>query len=441
MDGFAVASSLTSSASPERPVKLRISHIMAAGDSVEYPVGKYPKNYAYSSSDRASREECVEIMTGARFPDATHPECDAVIKIEDVKVFEGMLRHLNGSNHCRYIEVTAPIDKKKNKRFKGSDIARGDIMITEGERVEPKHVMALASLGYGSIRVIRGIDQQKQDMKPACGGSGLRIGVMPTGSELVDKRYGDPEDGLKACEAQKNKVFNSNGPYLLAALQARLKSSTVQHLDIAKDTREDLKLKLAHAVSRMDVVITTGGVSMGKYDLVRSVLEDDFDATIVFHGVKVRPGLPVLCALVHMDNTCDSMPTPKMTAVFGLPGNPLASAMALRFFVVPYLAALGVSMVEEIPACCEVRLQSQATIPRPLDGAINGHIRRKPSHLRVFWLGHWSVGADLKPPTVDILDEQSSYKMRALLAANCWVEVPEGVDRVSDGESLRIYSL
>jgi molybdopterin molybdotransferase len=444
MDGFAVSSASTAAASKTNPIRFRISHVIAAGDGLDTPIQSKVATEGIKNHGTHIHGECIEIMTGARFPVLSHPELDAVVKIEDVVV----KRDSNDCDCCSaYIEVSVPVKKHQNRRFAGSDLAAGAPILGAGETVEPKHIMGLASVGYRDVRVVI-VDKREESSQPdsPIPTARIKIGVLSTGSELSDV-YEHPSDRRSRAHVVSTQTIpNSNGPYIVSSLLHMTTSVDVQYLGIAQDSEDALEAKLRFSLedSQMDIIIATGGVSRGKFDLVRPVLEQRLQAKVVFHGVKVRPGLPVLFAVLERDRGVPGGSQKRTTAFFGLPGNPIATAMALRFFVVPYLAALGHADIRGFSCQSAIRLQRKR-VPGPYHSPLQGiEARSKPTHLTCFWLSRTRLPSKSQlqaEPEIEILDDQASYKMASLLQANCWTEVPAGVESVSEGDKLIVHRL
>jgi molybdenum cofactor synthesis domain-containing protein len=446
MDGFAVESNLTVSASKASPVRLRISHVLAAGDKLNKSV---ESEGSCKVADRVPEMDgqCVEIMTGAQLPEITHPQLDAVVKIEDVEEIQCKGGSASGA---RYIEVYKPVGLCQNRRCAGSDLHIGAPIINAGETVEPKHIMALASVGYGDVEIVRRDCETKPHIRDhQTASSGLKIGVISTGSELADvfELVQNPKV-TDLCETGQI-IPNSNAPYLISRLKQVNPFLDVQYLGIAQDTEAALgdKFSLAFDHLQCDVVITTGGVSMGRFDLVRPVLEY-MGARVVFHGVNVRPGLPVLFAVLEPPASSPRDKPARMTAVFGLPGNPIATAMALRFFVIPYLAMMrkpstafsGPSPVLHVER--PISFQS-AQMPCRIRSPVTRR-REKPTHLNVFWLARRrnTLSESAKDAEmIEVLQDQASYKVGSLLRADCWIEIPAGIRVVNEGDQARVHEL
>jgi molybdopterin molybdotransferase len=447
MDGFAMCSSLTAHASSENPIRFRVVDFVAAGDSIS-------PHAARGVPKLGPDQVCVEIMTGARFPESTHPEIDAVIKIEDINVI-GDEPDCEGRNTqtSRFIVVSKPVLSAQNRRPAGSDFVKGEVLVYKEEIIEPRHIAALASLGISRIEVSSGPEKMAKVMDNGNVVEELRVGILPTGSELVDITLGPRRESDQRDDSEKTQIPDSNGPYLVSALRASGITAQIQHLGIADDAEEVLLTRISQAVhdQKLDVVVTSGGVSMGRFDLVRHIVETRMRGQVVFHGVKVRPGMPVFFALIKQDLGNGTGKASRTTAFFGLPGNPLAAAMALRFFVIPYLSILETGAFGGLGTICTIVLNNDAG-----SGTDSPHgqgnkdpkaacARRKPAHLVVCWLAKRKVdpagNEHIKPGLVSIVDDQASYKLRGLLQADCWVVAPAGVDTVCERDRLIVSPL
>jgi molybdopterin molybdotransferase len=226
--------------------------------------------------------EAVAISTGAVVPD----QADAVVPIEVVQRTEDT------------ITIEAATKPGAFVRYAGSDIERGAPMLAAGTRVGPAQIGAAAAVGLGELPCHR---------RP-------RVAILTTGSELVQ-----PGRALRDGE-----IYDSNGPMLRAAL--RTSGSEVQLIPAAADTREAHRDALEQALMN-DVVISSGGVSVGEHDLVRDV---GFELGVreIFWRVAMRPGKPLAFG-VH-----------DRTLLFGLPGNPVSTLVGFELFVRPALLAL-----------------------------------------------------------------------------------------------------
>jgi molybdopterin molybdotransferase len=358
MDGYAVRSQATANACPEKPVMFRVQGTVAAGDDPANALNGIGRGHG---TMERNVNVCVEIMTGAIFPEGY----DACVKVEDTVSVDAPERG--------QILITQPVARNANRRLTGSDIREGDIIIRQGEVVQPSHVLPLTSIGLGSIPVSR---------KP-------RVGIWSTGKEMVN--------GLGATR-------DTNGPYLTAAVKEM--GIGVAFLGILDDDPTKLQRDVQETADRAeyDVLITSGAVSKGRFDHVRAVL-GQMGAEIVFHGLAIRPGHPVLFALLPG--------TKGKTAFFGLPGNPGAAAACFRFLAVPYLRALQGQPTER-PILA--RLLRQPTTSTPKHGC---HSMQNTDCFRHGVLSTSPTGHLTVEPSPD----QSPAKLGPFITANCWIHL------------------
>jgi molybdopterin molybdotransferase len=267
MDGFAVRAS----AARDLPVILHSSSTVAAGETLE--------GGAVTSSKKSGTElECVRIMTGAPVPEGL----DAVVKIEDTEPLPG-----------GRIKFTDPIVKGQNICIRGEDVKKGDVVLKKGMRIRGPEIATLASVGRHKPIVYK---------KPA-------IGVVSTGKELVEPSF-PPGEG---------KIRNSNGP-MLASMTASLGCKT-EYFGIADDEEDTLR-SFIRCGFKKDILLLSGGVSVGDYDLVPDVLKSE-GAEVLFHKVFLKPGKPLLFA--KKEKCC----------VFGVPGNPVSNFTTFYAFIKP----------------------------------------------------------------------------------------------------------
>ena len=341
MDGFAVRANDTEGA--ERPREFRVKGMIAAGDVVD-------------ESFQTAADETWEIMTGAPLPAG----CDRVIKVEETRRTGDV------------VTWNRAIASGENVRHAGEDFDIGD-RISDGRTVVlPEHLMAFAALGIRDISVVR---------RP-------RVAVISTGAELA------PDGG-------HGKIRNSSAPYLMAELNAL--GVSPKFIGTVPD-EEDTFLAKVEAELRLgvDVIVSTGAVSMGRFDFVATALKR-LGAEILFHKVAIRPGKPLLFAKIGA------------ATFFGVPGNPVATTVGLRFFVEPYLRALK-GLPPELPA----RATLEFTV-------------KKPAGLRCFYKAE-TKKLTLRR-TTRALKGQESFRIAPLLTANSWVVLPEeGGEVVGDTE-------
>ncbi len=222
--------------------------------------------------------EAVRIMTGAPVPAGA----DAVQQVELTREIE------SGSQ----VEILESVDVGRSIVKRAAEIKSGETVLRAGEQINAAMIATLASFGYAQVKV----------------GKRPRVAVMATGSELVDVNQTPARDQIR----------DSNN-YTIAAYAAQ-SSAIVERLPLAGDDTKELKQQIANAVERSDVLITSGGVSMGVYDFTKAALKE-LGAEIFFERVALRPGKPTVFA--RLGNTL----------IFGLPGNPVSVAVTFNLFV------------------------------------------------------------------------------------------------------------
>lgn len=347
MDGYAVRSSDASTA----PVTLRVIGEIAAGAQFDRSVNP---------------GEAVKIFTGAPVPAGA----DAVQKVEVTRA--------NGQT----VEILEPVRPSQFITPHGSEAAFGEIVAEAGRENGPAEMAVLASFGYARVRVGR---------RP-------RVAVMSTGSELVDV-------SSKPSGAQ---IRNSNS-YTLAAYAERA-GALVDILETVEDTPEAIRNALIAAADNRDIVITSGGVSMGDYDLVKAALKE-IGAEIYFDKVIIRPGKPIVFA--RRGNTY----------FFGLPGNPVSTSVTFNVFVRP---AIRKMQGETSPGL--------ATINARLSGVV-----RDSSSRRSYLPARLSIRQGLA--VAEPLKWGGSSDLVAFMRANAMIVVPEDVHEIAEGALVDVVVL
>jgi molybdopterin molybdotransferase len=264
MDGFAVRWTDISHASPQAPVTLRVVDTVAAG---------------YVARRRVSAGTAIRIMTGAPVPRGS----DSVVRVEDTEP---------AGDHVR---VRKADGAGSHVRRAGEDIRKGQMILEKGRRLTPADLGLLASVGRDPIKVYR---------RPT-------VGLISTGDELL-KVNEPPRPG---------KIVNSNS-YTLAAAIAET-GAIPRVLGIVRDTKKGLAAAVRKAL-RYDIVITSGGVSVGDYDFVKEALQD-VGVRMQFWKVAQRPGHPMAFGRIGAK------------PVFGLPGNPVSSTVSFLLYARPAL--------------------------------------------------------------------------------------------------------
>lgn len=268
MDGYALRAEDTAAASPDSPVRLKIVGESTAGRG--YPIPLQPM-------------EAVVINTGAPVPAGAN----TVLPLEQAQVEAG------------YLRVDTPIKAGMHIRPKGLDVSEGTPLLEAGTRLQLQHMGLLAGLGLSPLQVYR---------RP-------RAALLVTGSELLP--YNAP--------LKPDAIRDSNS--LVVRLWLEAGGIPCHFIGTVPDELPTLVRQLGRALQEAEVVILTGGVSVGERDLVKPALQE-LGVDTVFWRVNMKPGKPILFARRGAQ------------AIFGLPGNPLAVVVGLLVFVKPYLAAL-----------------------------------------------------------------------------------------------------
>lgn len=273
MDGYALRIEDTRSATAEVPVALRLA-------------GEIPAGSVYQGTVTAG--EAVRILTGAPVPDGA----DAVLQQELTEVADGR------------VSLRQPVEIGANIRPAGGDIRPGMRLVPAGAQLGPAEIALLAAAGIHPVRVTR---------RP-------RVAILATGDELAPLG-----EGLRPGQ-----IRETNSPYLIAAV---LRAGAVPvPLGIARDNADEIRAKLESA-RNADLILTSGGVSVGDYDLVKQILAEQ--GNIDFWRVRMRPGKPLAFGLLGE------------TPLLGLPGNPASAAVTFELFGRPAIRRmLGCARIE-----------------------------------------------------------------------------------------------
>ncbi len=245
--------------------KLEIIEIIPAGKTPEKEIGP---------------NQCAKIMTGAPIPKGA----DFVVKVESSEEIDG-----------KYVNVVKEVGKD-NISYQGEDVKLGQTVLKKGIKIRPEHIAVFASVGYTNVLV----------------GKQPKVGIISTGDELVE-----PEN-----KPSVSQIRNSNAYQLIAQVLAA--GALPNYIGIADDTPEDTFDKLSKAIAENDVVLLTGGVSMGSYDFVPDVMKK-VGVEILFDSIAVKPGKPTTFGVVGK-KYC-----------YGLPGNPVSSFMQFELLVKPLI--------------------------------------------------------------------------------------------------------
>ncbi|RDI98126.1 molybdopterin molybdenumtransferase MoeA [Dyella solisilvae] len=316
-----------------------------------------------------------EIMTGAQLPEGL----DTVVPVECTQLLAQ-----GGDGKPARIRLQETVMPGANVRRAGSDVAAGARVLGAGLRIEPSHVMLLAALGVPRVEVAR---------QP-------RVAIVCTGKEL------QPDLGQPLAQ---ERIYNSNGPYLCAAVAA------MGGLVLSCDTVDDTADSYAEAVQRAreagaDLIMSTGAVSMGRYDFVPDTLQR-LGAELLFHKVAMRPGKPLLAA--RLDDGA---------LVLALPGTPMAVAVGFRFFAVPVLRAM-LGMGREMTWHANLETPQQ---PRP--------------GLRHFLRATLALDAEGRLHAT-VAGPQQPFRIQPFADAGAWVILPEDAGECPAGTKVEIASL
>jgi molybdopterin molybdotransferase len=332
------------------PARLPVAGAIAAGSPATRPLAP---------------GEAMSIATGGAVPDGA----DAVVPIEDVVVQDGS------------VEVTGAIEEGTHVRPRGGDVRAGDVVVDAGTRLGPGQIGALAAAGVAEV---------------TCGAR-PSAAVLSTGTEL--RPPGSPLDA--------GQIYEANSFLLAAALASA--GADVERLPVVEDDESVHREALVRALEA-DLVVTSGGVSVGPHDLVRRIAAE-LGVEEVFWGVAVKPGKPV------------SFGIRGRTLVFGLPGNPVSTLAGFELFVRPAVLALQ-GAAEPGPAF--------------LPGRIAGAVRRNPVRDELMRARSRADGDEV---VLEPVTGQESHMIVRAAAADALVHVPRGEEELPAGSPIRYLRL
>ncbi|MBI5676589.1 MAG: molybdopterin molybdotransferase MoeA [Nitrospirae bacterium] len=350
MDGYAVRVADTKGASAGKGAKLKVAGELRAGGD---------------TSARVEKGQAVKIMTGAPIPQGAN----AVVMVEDTKMEDGN------------VAVLEEAEKGENIRLAGEDIKKGDLVISKGTLLREGHIGILAALGIPEVNVTR---------RP-------KVAILATGDEVISI-----DEDIKP-----GKVRNSNAYSLHAQVLAC--GGIPINKGVARDDIEGLKAKLRSCLD-CDIIITSGGVSMGEYDYVKDVMID-MGMKLKFWKVAMRPGKPNLFGIIN------SKP------FFGLPGNPVSTMVGFEVFVKPaILKMLG-------------RINDDR---REVEAVLEEDIRKKKG-LKFFIRAQtrWEDGCYITRTT----GPQGSGILSSMVKADSFIILPEDEELVKQGEKVLVRLL
>lgn len=358
MDGFAVRASQTLLATPGIPLVLPVSHRIEAGTLLT--------NRGFGP--------CVEITTGAVVPD----EFDAVIAYEQVDHVE----HAEGIT--KTIKLSRGAQPLQNVRLKGEDLQVGSVLIEPGTQIWASHMAAMAACGVNEMHVRQ---------MPA-------VDIFSTGAEVQ-------MPGIQNEHLHCGEIYDSNTPYLLNEMKAA--GIQARHAGSVGDDPSAFADQINRSTDAA-ILISTGGVSKGPRDFIAESLIK-LGARVLFHGVAIKPGKPMLFAVLNDGRY-----------FFGLPGNPIATAVGLRFFVLPLIRqVLGLSA--EIP--------TTALLTEPYF---------KKGNIFHFLKARRFVDAQ-GIVRITLLKDQSAFRVSSLMAMNCWAVVPDAVSSLQTNSPVECIGM
>jgi len=350
MDGFAVRAADVASATLEAPAQLKLVGTVKTGNPADFAIRP---------------GECGQVMTGAPLPAGT----DAVVPVECSSGYD-----------MDPVEVHEPVKARANIRFEGEEIEVGSSLISPGTRVGPAEHGVLASFGFAEVRVYR---------RP-------RVAVYGTGDELQEP--GRP--------LEPGQIYNSN-LHVLTDLARRV-GAEIHFSGVIRDDKQALTEFLSEALDRCDVVISSGGVSMGKFDLVRRTLVQ-LGVQDRFWKVRQKPGKPLFFGVRGN------------TLVFGLPGNPVSSFICFMEYLWPTLK----------------KMQGQPPNRKVMAKLCAPFHRDAERHRFLFGRAYNDLGTIRVEPTTRL----GSNMITAGLGANCILEAPPDSEALEIGRDVSIRLL
>lgn len=350
MDGYALIAEDIRNASPEHPVKLEVSEDLPAG---------------HTAQTKIRSGQAIRIMTGAPIPQGAN----AVIMQEDTE--------RNG----KFVLVKDKAEVEENIRLAGEDVKSGERVITRGVSILPSHIGMMAVVGRSQIYV---------SQRPV-------VAIISTGDEIVDL----DENPTGPC------IYNSNG-HMLAA-QVRSAGGIPRYLGIARDQEKDLLEKFEWAL-KCDMVVSSGGVSVGDYDLVKASLKK-LGQEMLFWKVAMKPGKPLAFGKI------EDKP------IFGLPGNPVSSFVSFEQFVRPAIRKMS---------------GSNDLAHKTVQARLTRTIHKKPG--RQHYLSSiitWNRTEYIVTPA----EEQGSGILKSAMNANGLLIFPLESTQIAEGEMVTVQLL
>lgn len=325
-----------------------------------------PKILQVTDQDEVRKEQTRHVWTGNPIPKGAN----AVVMLENT-------RRINDK-----IEVWVSVTPGENVSKKGEDIKKGEVAVKAGTRLKPQHLGLIAALGVSKVKVIE---------KP-------KIAILATGNELV--KVGD--------KPRKNQIFEVNS-HIVSALCRELGAEPLV-LGIAEDDVDDIVGKLESGVEKADVIITTGGTSVGVSDLVPEAVNKIGKPGVLVHGLAMRPAMPTALAMV------DRKP------VIILSGNPVAAIVGFEVFARPLICRMLGLKQEELRPMVKAKTTRRVTTALGRKTFVRVRVLRQD-------------GEFLAEP----VSARGSGLISTMTKANGYVVVPENREGLEEGESVLVY--
>jgi len=348
MDGYAVIYSDISSARETNPVQLKVVKEIRAGQN------NYDKELKPGYA--------IRIMTGAPIPD----EADVIVPFEDAEELDNI------------VTIKKPLKQYEYIRFAGEDIRKGEIALRKGRQLDSAEIGLLASMNIAEITVTR---------KP-------EVAILSTGDELLEPGHDNPDD----------KIYNSNAYTLYS--EVKKYGGNPHYAGIVRDQKSDILSRL-NELLEYDVIISSGGVSMGKYDFIPDVLRE-LGIDIKVKNILMKPGKPVVFG------------TKGEKLFFGLPGNPVSAMVSFQRFVRPAL----------------LKMSGSVKIEKPVIQAVTEEILLKKAGRKYFIRGNYTFKNG--EFYVKSTGPQGSGILTSMCSANCLIIIPEDKGNIKAGEKVEI---
>jgi len=331
---------------------IKVDGIIYAGI---YKKTKHKKNSIY------------EIMTGSIVPNIYN----CIIPKEEIKIIKikkGIVKE---------IEILFSLQKKNHIRKPGEDLKKNNIILNKNTYITPGHVLVLSNNGYKNILVYK---------NPT-------IGILSTGNEIKKENF------FNSYYSMRGLINDANIPYIITCLKKY--QINIKYFGNIQDNTTNLLYNIIKILKQCDIIISTGGVSVGKYDFIQKIIKI-LHGNFFFHGVKIKPGKPILMASINK------------SIFWGLPGNPIAVVIGLKFFIIPYLQKISNQFIQKIHFSLLLR-----------------DFRKKKS-LTLFLKSKINKNKTL------ILKKQESFTTLEFLNSNGWCILQKKDEYINKGDIIKI---